>query len=124
MTKEEKAIAYDEALALMKDCIPDKDGYVCVRPCDIFQELKESEDEKIRKALIRFHKSTIDIDGIKGEDILAWLENQAPKPKWTEEDSLMIDSIIDTIKWLKGKGATDMKIDWLKSLKQRMEEQQ
>ena len=43
---------------------------------EIFPELKESEDEKIRKALVRFHKSTIDIDGIKGADILAWLEKQ------------------------------------------------
>ena len=42
----------------------------------IFPELKESEDERIRKALIRFHKSTIDVDGIKGEDIIAWLEKQ------------------------------------------------
>jgi hypothetical protein len=42
----------------------------------IFPELAESEDEKIRKALIRFHKSTIDVDGIKGEDIIAWLEKQ------------------------------------------------
>ena len=52
---------------------------------------------------------------------LAWLEKQCEqKPKWTEEDSLMIDSIIDTMKWLEGKGATNMKIDWLKSLKKRM----
>lgn len=35
-----------------------------------------AEDEKIRKTLIRFHKSTIDIDGIKGDEILAWLEKQ------------------------------------------------
>lgn len=42
----------------------------------VFPELKESEDEKIRKALIRFHKSTIDVDGIKGADIIAWLEKQ------------------------------------------------
>ena len=33
---------------------------------DNFPELAESEDERIRKELIRFHKSTIDIDGIKG----------------------------------------------------------
>ena len=43
---------------------------------DIFPELRGDEDEKIRKALVRFHKSTIDIDGIKGADILAWLEKQ------------------------------------------------
>ena len=42
----------------------------------IFPELRGDEDEKIRKALVRFHKSTIDIDGIKGADILAWLEKQ------------------------------------------------
>ena len=42
----------------------------------IFPELADSEDERIRKALIRFHKSTIDVDGIKGEDIIAWLEKQ------------------------------------------------
>lgn len=43
---------------------------------DILPELKESEGERIRKALIRFHKSSIDIDGIKGEDIISWLEKQ------------------------------------------------
>ena len=44
---------------------------------DLFPELSESEDEKIRKALVRFHKSTIDVDGIKGEEIVAWLEKQS-----------------------------------------------
>ena len=43
---------------------------------EVFPELGESEDEKIRKALVRFHKSTIDVDGIKGEEIVAWLEKQ------------------------------------------------
>ena len=52
---------------------------------DIFPELKESEDEKIRKALIRFHKSTIDIDGIKGDEIVAWLEKQGDKDKLIKE---------------------------------------
>lgn len=44
--------------------------------------MKESDEEKIRKALIRFHKSTIDLDGIKGEDIINWLEKVA-EPKQT-----------------------------------------
>ena len=43
---------------------------------DILPELRESKDERVRKALIRFHKSSIDIDGIKGEDIISWLEKQ------------------------------------------------
>lgn len=53
----------------------------------VFPELKESEDERIRKALVRFHKSTIDVDGIKGEEIVAWLEKQGEqKATWCEED--------------------------------------
>ena len=47
----------------------------------LIPKLKESEDERIRKALVRFHKSTIDIDGIKGADILAWLEKQGNSSK-------------------------------------------
>lgn len=56
-------------------------------------ELKESEDERIRKALVRFHKSTIDIDGIKGADILAWIEKQGePKQEWSDEDENYLQS--------------------------------
>ena len=71
---------YEEALEraknLHKDAI-DMGENIRAKQCEIiFPELAESEDEKIRKALIRFHKSTIDVDGIKGEDIIAWLEKQ------------------------------------------------
>ena len=91
----------------------------------IFPELKESEDERNRKGIIKF---LIDVNNgaytkseLESASWIAWLEKQGEqKPKWTEEDSLMIDSIIDTMKWLEGKGATNMKIDWLKSLKKRM----
>lgn len=54
----------------------------------VFPKLAESEDEKVRKALIRFHKSTIDIDGIKGADIIAWLEKQG------EQDMIRLDKAI------------------------------
>ena len=72
--------AYKEALEraknLRKDAI-DMGESIRAKQCEIiFPELKESVDEKIRKALIRFHKSTVDVDGIKGEDIIAWLEKQ------------------------------------------------
>ena len=56
---------------------------------------------------------------LEEQEMVAYLEKQG-KSKWSNEDSLMIDSIIDTIKWLEGKGTTNMKLDWLKSLKQRM----
>lgn len=49
---------------------------------------KESEDERIRETLLRFHKSTIDIDGIKGDDILAWLEKQGEHKRF--RDSILV----------------------------------
>ncbi len=57
----------------------------------IFPELAGSEDERIRKTLIRYHQSTIDIDGIKGEKIIVWLEKQKPE-MITPEESLGISS--------------------------------
>lgn len=70
----------EEAMKILKG-FHDKSALFSVRTAldTIIPELKESEDEKIRKALVRFHKGTIDIDGIKGEDILAWLEKQGQK---------------------------------------------
>ena len=93
----------------------------------IFPELAESEDERIRKALIRFHKSTIDIDGIKGEEILAWLEKQG-KSKWSEEDEEMLSEIITVVKFAQDRNPQtqinqiifDEEVNWLKSLKKRM----
>ena len=74
---EEKAKAYDEAIERAKNFIENGDERERTIAESIFAGImEESEDERIRKALIRFHKSTIDVDGIKGEDIIAWLEKQ------------------------------------------------
>ena len=75
---EEKAKAYDEAISKAKEWHSDVQIGIGFKANleKLFPELKESEDEEIRKALIRFHKSTIDVDGIKGDDIIAWLEKQ------------------------------------------------
>ena len=96
-TIEEKAKAYDEALERAKQIIMDYDydehNNVFM---EIFPELMESEDERIKKALIRFHKSTIDIDGIKGNEIVDWIEKQGEQKPTVEmksaEESLGIDS--------------------------------
>lgn len=89
--------AYKEALELMKGCIPDGNGFVNIRPCDIFPELRESEDERIRKALIKgFNECLISSShypenavkywhGIVIDDILAWLKKQGDKDKLIEE---------------------------------------
>lgn len=83
MTQEEKAMAYDKAIEKIK--------YVMVHGVspvlnkedieDIFPELKESEDERIRKAIIDFFKSVADnttYSLVPKKDILAWLEKHKP----------------------------------------------
>ena len=108
---------YEEALKRAKDVYTYySDDTEQLRKIEsIFPELAESEDEKIRKVLIKFHKSTIDIDGIKGEDILAWLEKQGEQksviiPKFRVGDTVKsktMDNFIFTIKDITGKQYVD-----------------
>jgi hypothetical protein len=70
---------YKESLALMVDCIPDEDGYVHVRPQDIFPELRESEDEKIRKEiseLIMQPTWQTEKEFNRRKEIVDWIEKQ------------------------------------------------
>ena len=78
---EQKAKRYDEVVAMAKECItyiPDE--AVNKYMLNMFPELKESEDEWIRKALIdglREMKSSFHtISSIKIDDAIAWLEKQ------------------------------------------------
>ena len=88
MTQEEKAKAYDKAIEKIK--------YVMehgVSPTlnkedleDIFPELRESEDERIRKELIEHIKANCESDFIlfqkfSSDDVIAWLEKQGDKPQ-------------------------------------------
>ena len=121
---------YKEALDLMKDCVPDENGLVHVHPEDIIPELRESEDEKIRKELIEKVKETPACIGFNDKNaVLAWLEKQAKKSsKWSEEDEKMVNDIIaaiDTlyyhgmVNWLKGIYCHEM-VNWLKGIKSRI----
>ena len=108
---EQKAKAYDEAIAYAKKLLKTI-GNATIGNLVLknefermFPELKESDGEKIRKALIRFHKSTIDIDGIKGEDIIAFLEKRGEQkpvdkvePKFHEGNWIVEDVAAST--WL------------------------
>lgn len=84
LTTEQKAKAYDEAIEKLRSLHDDYDNVSTMIDIkeelkNIFPELKESEDEKIRKELIRAFKSlnTIKVwNGIERTDILAWLEKQ------------------------------------------------
>ena len=93
MTQEEKAKRYDEVVneiknlrdMLLEEGVINEDGVICDNFNRIFPELKESEDEKIRKALINGVEcckasgwtnfgNNVDIDVV-----LAWLEKQGKK---------------------------------------------
>ena len=107
---EEKARAYDKAIERAKQHCAD---YVVET---IFPELKESEDERIRKAIINVfasHKFYEVYYGASVEDILAWLEAQGeqkpagtekgakgnekeiPISAWSEEDEKSVNIILD-----------------------------
>lgn len=82
MTIEEKAIAYDKAIEKIKYVMEHGVSPVLNKKDlqDIFPELKGSEDERIKKAIISY----IDYEGQRGgewfgvkvDDIIAWLEKQ------------------------------------------------
>jgi hypothetical protein len=85
MTTEQKAKAYDKALESIKE-LYSKGSRVVVSKEEfetIFHELKESEDEDVRQAMINFFKSERIKDGIAVlhfgvniEKMIAWLEKQ------------------------------------------------
>lgn len=61
----------------------------------IFPELAESEDERIRKEIVRFIQMEVE-DEIVGNKWLAWLGKKAEqKPAWKSSGEQMIEDIID-----------------------------
>ena len=86
MTVKEKAKAYDEAIKVAKrnyetivkmdnDCTFAKEGIVNTFH-HMFPELKESEDERIRKGLIEACKQSLIVGGFHKDKVIAWLEKQ------------------------------------------------
>ena len=84
MNIEEKAKRYDEALGKARryyDEYKTRDNILYVEDMEeMFPELKESEEERIRKVLIngfnKLDKSAVWYNGITNGQILAWLEKQ------------------------------------------------
>ena len=79
---EEKAKAYDEAIKVAKSKIKNDKDHVLYENdiIEIFPELSESKDERIRKALLdwysQFKQNNMFNDDISFKDILNWLERQ------------------------------------------------
>ena len=96
----------------------------------LFPVLKESEDERIRKYLLkladRCPEDSIDFMGeVKKEDVVAWLEKQGEQnPAWSEDDELYLEDAIHAAKELYyANCGGDELVDWLKSLKDRVQPQ-
>ena len=140
MTQEEKAKRFDEVVeefrGLLEGVHEDKCDIMEEDILKIVPELKKSEDEKIRKALISYFKSHLtsstEIDkehweGMVIKDILAWLEKQGASA-WSEEDEIMLKSIIATCELAEqdrdsspARHLFEMQANWLKSLKDRVQ---
>ncbi len=136
MTQEEKARAYDKALERAKGIHHFSSDIAEIKRMEqIFPELKESEDEKMKNWILdelRLSYQWAAGDRDRCEELLkaiVWLEKQG-KSKWSEEDDKMLHTIIADFKGFKSTNTSTLEshfnecINWLKSIKQRMEEQQ
>ena len=101
---------YKEALAMAREIIKEseirglKDNLFYTKEDfeAIFPELKESEDERIRKALItffqRFPYDSIESAGTNPKEAIAWLEKQK---ECSDTDSNTENEYTKVYKWLK-----------------------
>lgn len=84
---EQKAKAYDEAISMAKKFYtPDSNNVNLKATLEmIFPELKESEDERIRKAIIDYFRWNPDgqlLNEFSNREVLAWLEKQGEHAKF------------------------------------------
>lgn len=99
---EEKAKAYDEALKVLHKYDGANIMFSQSLKEEMFPELKESEEERIRKALIDFFnrgaKNGEQTNGVCDKDILAWLEKQGEQhPKFRIGDTIEKKSTGDIV---------------------------
>ena len=80
MTQEEKARAYDKAFEEAKNIHRFSSNIAEIKRMEqIFPELKESEDERIRKELIKYFsegREYLSLIPYNKEEVLTWLEKQ------------------------------------------------
>ena len=90
---EEKAKAYDEALERMRDFLKDWEdcgavGAAMEKAKAVFQELKEPDDERIRKEIKNLIEEVGEDDSYHVycfDEMIAWLEKQSEKTKPIED---------------------------------------
>ena len=128
-------LKYKNALEWARQVMNGETGFIREEVVEVFPELAESEDERIRNGLIALLKFGLE-DGSAiapgfnetKEQAIAWLEKQR-KTKWSDEDEIGSDATIELLEYFINyapefrRPTIRRSIDWLESLKQRMEEQ-
>jgi len=129
LTIEQKAKAYDEALERAR-----KELHICGSiDCDatrqifrFFPELKESEDEKIRKSLLEYLHTLPNHyahNGVCAPEWIAWLEEQVPV-HLSHDDEIMIRQLTEYFTTGKGlQNTNDTVVEWLTDIKRKLEKQ-
>lgn len=130
---EQKAKRYDEAIEIarkIKNAEPINVPNGTVIPDVIFPELKEDENDRIRRVIIEhfvnLHSYMFPYKGFTKEQIIDWLEKQAEqKPvEWNEYDEHKVKDIIYFLNSAKKHYASTVELDacvrWLWFLLQRM----
>lgn len=121
---------YKDALNWMRSIYPTMQGTDREDAEHHFPELKESEDERIRKEIIEFliwlkefRNGGYEPSGkYVIEDMIAWLEKQGEhKPAWSEEDETNMDAVWRACGQAYGTDYQGILGDWLKSLKERVQ---
>ena len=144
---------YNNALEKLQEAFAPKNGREIsglTRACieEIFPELKESEDERIRKEIIAtIHLYYGEPLEDEAKEMISWLEKQGNKPQgktaleaikeekvdnsnkvetnsaWSEEDETILDNLIYALANDRIGNNRDEYVDWLKSIKERVQPQ-
>lgn len=125
-----------EAIEIIKNHFPNNNTLLCEALKTLIPELKENEDEKIRKDLISYLKSDKEFIPSQSDTFyrrsIAWLEKQGEqKNVWNEDDDAILNAVIQDIQGRHPNAmwnidtsktaavSTKYVIKWLKSLKQQ-----
>ena len=103
LTIEQKAKRYDSMFERLKEMYNNNKTNVAARLiCErYFPELKESEEEKIRKALIEACKQSLIVGGFHKDKVIAWLEKQDNLMKALQISNARIGELIEKNHYLK-----------------------
>lgn len=94
------------------------------------EDYKQKKDERIREDIVTYlmqlaNSATLKVNAQKFNKWITWLEKQCEqKPTWSEEDEQMIDDIIEAIDKQYAVSDYQEMVNWLKSLKERVQPKQ